>query len=213
MPRTTAKDIEESRRIPERSEVKAVLDQYFVGPITDDIVTKLTDYVTRVMRDKPLHWGEIDSFHPRNRRGLGKAWREELSFDRTYPRSIDLAAWLASSTDGYPEPKPYCPDIYVGTWKDEDPRTAYTWEFASDGRFHTDEPMCAPRIHWCVHRRGKPGPKGHAIWLDDARKISHENLKVYDVTPTTLVVQPLYWFDGPLATKQTRDETYRLVRV
>jgi hypothetical protein len=117
----TAKDIEEERRIPDRSEVKAVLDQYFVGPITEEIVTNLTDYVVRVMQDKPLHWGEMDKFQLRNRRAFGKAWREDLAYDRDYRRSIDLAAWLASSTEGYPAPKPYCPDLYIGTWKYQDP--------------------------------------------------------------------------------------------
>jgi hypothetical protein len=201
-PKTTAKDIEESRRIPDRSEVKAVLDEYFVGPITEEIVTKLTDYVVRVMQDKPLHWGEMDKFHPQNRRAFGKAWREVLSYDRDYPRSIDLAAWLASSTDGYPAAKPYCPDLYIGTWKDHDPETPYTWQFGSDGRFHTDEPICAGRIRWCLHRRGKPDPKGDVILLQDELAIGHQSVLIHDVTPTLLVIQPVYM-----------EDTYRLVRV
>jgi hypothetical protein len=197
----TAKDIEEERRIPDRSEVKAVLEQYFVGPITEEIVTKLTDYVVRVMQDKPLHWGEIDKFHLRNRRGFGEAWREDLAYDRDYPRSIDLAAWLASSTKGYPDPKHYCPSLYVGTWKDEDPTTPYTWEFRDDEGFHTDEPILAGRIRWSVHRQGRPGPKGDVILLDDEIGIAHQSVLVYDVTPTTLIIQPVYM-----------DETYQLVR-
>ena len=200
-PRTTAKDIEESRRIPDRSEVKAILDQYFVGPITEEMVTKLTDYVARVMRDPPLHWGEMAKFHRRNRRALGKAWREDLAYDRDYPRSIDLAAWLASSTEGYPEPKPYCPALYIGTWRDQDPKTAYTWEFGDDGRFQTDEPMCSDRFLWCVNRSSS-GPKGDSIFLDNAHKNSREILLVHDVTPTTLIIQPVYM-----------DGTYGLVRV
>ena len=201
-PRTTAKDIEESRRIPDRSEVKAILDEYFVGPITEEIVTKLTDYVVRVMSDKPFHGGEMAKFHPRNRRAVGTAWREELAYDRDYPRSIDLAAWLASSTEGYPAPKPYCPELYVGTWKDQDPKTAYTWEFGSDGRFRTDEPICSGRLRWCVHRIGRPEPKGDVILLYQRTVIGAQSVLIHDVTPTTLVFQPVYM-----------EDTYRLVRV
>ncbi len=167
-------------------------------------MTKLWEYVARVMKDKPLHWGEISKFDPGNGgRGYGRAWREQLAYDRTYPRSIDLAAWLASSTKGYPAPKPYCPDRYVGTWKQQDPEaaTAYTWQFDADGRFHTDEPLCEDRIGWCVHRQN-PGPRGDAIWLDDALGIAHMTLLVHDVTPTTLIIQPV-----------SIDGTYRLDRV
>lgn len=209
----TEKDIEEERRIPDRSEVKAILERYFVGPLTEEIITRLTDHVSRVVQDRSLWSRERAKFDPSNRRGSGEAWREDLAYGRTRPRSIDMAAWLAASTKGYPEPKPYCPDIYVGTWRDEDPKTAYTWEFAIDGSFRTDESMCAPRILWCVHRGSEPGPKGDDIWLYNARTISHENMTVYDVTPTTLVIQPLYWIDGPLATRTSMYETYRLVRV
>jgi hypothetical protein len=202
--KTTAEDIRESRRVPEQAEVKAILEEYFVGPITDQIASKLTEYVRRVMADGPLHGGEIAAFDPGNgRRGFGQAWRELLSFDRNYPRSIDLAAWLAASTHGYPAPLPYCPDRYVGRWKQLEPdgQSGYTWEFEAGGRFRTDNPVCSSRDRWCVHRVDE-GPRGDDIRLDDELGIAHDSLLVIDVRPGELVMQPV-----------SSSQHHRLVRV
>jgi hypothetical protein len=185
-------DIGEERRVPSQVEVKAMLENYFTGLITDEIASKLTDYVARVIADPPLHAGETSKFHPGNgRRGFGMAWREQLAFCRTYPRSIDLAAWLAASTEGYPEPRPYCPDFYIGRWMQKDPETtsAYVWELDACGRFHTNHPLYSDRDRWCVHRTN-PGPKGDQIWFDDELGISHYSVIVYDVTAKELTVKP-----------------------
>src|SRR5262245_26929777 len=77
-------DIREERRVPSQAEVKAILETYFIGIITDEIASKLTDYVARVIADPPLHAGEVSKFHPGNgRRGFGRAWREQLAFSRS----------------------------------------------------------------------------------------------------------------------------------
>jgi hypothetical protein len=185
-------DIEDERRILAPAEVQTMLEQYFIGPITDETVRRLTDHVARVIADPPLHGGEISSFRPENgRRGFGRAWREVLAFGRTYPRSIDLAAWLAASTTGYPAPKPYCPDLYVGRSRQHEPDGAsgYIWDFEAGGRFHTDEPTASTRDSWCVHRQDV-GPKGDMIWLDDELGIAHDSVLIIDLTPAALIVQP-----------------------
>lgn len=201
-------DIEEERRILEPGEVKTMLETYFVGPITDEVASDLAEYVARVLADPPLHAGEISKFRPDNGgRGFGRAWREHLAYGRTYPRSIDLAAWLAASSEGYPAPKPYCPAVYIGKWEQREPdgAAAYTWTFDAGGRFHTDEPLCSDRDRWCVHRQGPgPRPRGDVIWLDDDLGIAHDSVLVIDLEPTappTLVVQPV-----------STDVHYRLVR-
>ena len=197
-------DIAEERRVLGPGEVRRVLETYFAGPITDEVVGRLTEEVARVLADPALHAGEMAKFHPGNGgRGFGQAWRELAAFGRTSPRSIDLAAWLAASTAGYPAPRPCCPDVYAGRWQQRRPGggPAPVWELGPDGRFHTDDPIASARDRWCVHRRDG-GPRGDAIWLDDALGISHDSLLVLDVGPAALTVQPV-----------AADGAYELVRV
>jgi len=186
-------DIEEERRILGPDEVRAMLEANFVGPITDDAVERLTEHVARVLADPALHAGETSSFRPANgRRGFGQAWREVLAHGRTYPRSIDLAAWLAASTPGYPAPRPYCPERYVGRWVQTEPdgASAHAWRFGAGGDFHTDSPIIgSTRDRWRVHRQGE-GPRGDAIWLDDDLGIAHDSVLVIDPSPAALIVQP-----------------------
>lgn len=198
-----AADIGEDRRAIDRAEVVELLEAYFAGPITDALVDRLTAHVAAVLADPALHAGEIAKFHPGNGgRGFGQAWRELAAFGRTSPRSIDLAAWLAASSSGYPAPRPYCPAIYVGRWQQRHPGSGsgHVWELGADGRFRTDDPIARARDRWCVHRHGD-GPRGDAIWLDDDLGISHDSLLVIDVGPATLTVQPV-----------AADVAYELVR-
>jgi hypothetical protein len=203
------KEIEEEGRVLGRSEVGIMLGEYFVGPITGEIVSTLIDYVARVVADPSLLAEKVTSFRPNYEgRGFGQAWREQLAFDRAYPRSIDLAAWLAASTKGYPAPKPYCPDIYIGRWTQQEPRaaSAYAWEFDAGGRFHAEEPLWShidgSRLdRWRVHRRG-PEQKGDEIWLEDTLCRVGKTASVVDVTPSMLTLKEFL-----------SDSAYHLVRV
>jgi len=161
---TTAADIAEERRLPEPSEIEAMLTRYFEGPIGADVVAKLHAEVARVLADPPLHGGMARGFLPSNGgRAFGRAWREDLSFQRTSPRSIDLAAWIAWSQPGYPRARPYCPDGYVGTW------------------IH--------RISWCAHRQGTKANDA-SLWLEDDIGVAVKRLVVVRLTATELQLEP-----------------------
>ena len=195
-------DIGEERRPFHPGEVRAMLEAYFAGPITDDVVDRLTAQVAAVLADPALHAGEIAKFHPGNGgRGFGRAWRELAAHGRTSPRSIDLAAWLAASSSGYPSPLPHCPDVYIGRWRQR-PGAVHLWELGAGGQFRTDDPIASARDRWCVHRQGD-GPRGDAIWLDDELGISHDSLLVIDVGPSSLTVQPVA-ADSPIELERVR---------
>ena len=189
----TEQDDLELRRVPTTAELRDMLQKYFVGSITDAGVATLAAYVESVLRDPPLLAGEISKFDPsKGGRGYGLAWREQLAYDRRFPRSIDLAAWLASSTDGYPAARPYCPDLYVGKWSQLEPDSSplATWELHLDGTLVTTDSRFRKRERWCVHRQGA-GPVGDALWLDDALEISHKILLVRAVSPSELRFEPV----------------------
>ena len=188
----TAEDIDEERRVPERAEIAAMLAKYFVGPIGDDVVTKLHAEVTRVLADAPLRRGMARGFLPSNGgRGFGCAWREELAFQRTQPRSIDLAAWIAWSQPGYPRARPYCPDAYVGTWIQREPASATPprWTLDHDGTFSAPGTPFAQQVTWCVHRQGTK-PDDASVWLADKSAVAVKRLLVLRLAPTELHLQP-----------------------
>jgi len=165
-----------------------MLTSYFEGPIGADVVAKLHAEVARVLADPPLHAGMMSAFLPSNN-GRAYAWREDLSFQRTSPRSIDLAAWIAWSRPGYPRVRPYCPDGYVGTWIQREPAAdpAPRWTFGRDGAFSAPGSPYANRISWRVHRQGT---KGNALWLDDDFGVAAKRLVVVRLTATELHLQP-----------------------
>ena len=189
---TTIEDVLEQRRIPEPSEVRAILDTYFVGPITDEIVAKLHDMVARVLADPALRGGEARGSEPGNGGlGFGRAWREELSYGRMYPRSIDLTAFIAWSHTGYPPAPPYCPDAFAGRWIQREPKTSepVVWVLEGDGRFSAPGTPFADRITWCVHRQGVR-PDEASVWLEDKLRIAEKRLLVRRITPTELHLSP-----------------------
>ena len=185
---TTAADIAEERRLPAREEIAAMLSTYFVGPFSDDVVARLHAEVARVLGDPPLHAGMARSFEPGNGgRGFGCAWREDLAFGRTRPRSIDLAAWIAWSQPGYPPARPYCPDAYAGSWIDRE--SGAHWTLEADGTFSAPGTPFAERIRWCVHRQGDK-PDDASVWLADELAIAVKRLVVARLTPTELQLNP-----------------------
>ena len=189
---TTVADILEQRRLPEHDEIAAMLSKYFVGPITDDVVTKLRAEVERVLADPALHAGMARGFHPGNGgRGFGCAWREELAFRRTDPRSIDLAAWIAWSQPGYPPARPFCPDAYAGTWIQREPMTSppARWVLERDGRFSAPATSFATRTSWCVHRQGTAIDDA-SVWLADNARVGFKRLVVLGLSPSELTLEP-----------------------
>ena len=135
-------------------------------------------------------------------RCFGEAWREELAFDDFLPTPLELAAWLAATGDNYPKPRPYCPDLFVGTGQQRVEGSAPHWQFAADGTFICDEPVLRIRIRWCLHRQSANRPVGDVLWLDDELGIAHKYLLILAVSSTEL----------HLRLPGTRTE-YRLVRL
>jgi len=180
---------DDDRRIPALAELLAMLQKYFVGA-TGEHAAKLLAEVTAVIGDPTEHAGESIAFDPANgRKCYGLAWREELAFDSRQPRAIELAAWLASTRAGYPPPRPYCPDLFVGKWIQHEPevKPAPRWELMLDGTFICDAPVLRSREAWRVHRQQTNGPGvGDAIWLDDDLRIAHKILAIVAVSPTEL---------------------------
>jgi hypothetical protein len=189
---TTAADIAEERRLPEPSEIEAMLTRYFEGPVGADVVAKLHAEVARVLADPPLHGGMARGFLPSNGgRAFGRAWREDLSFQRTSPRSIDLAAWIAWSQSGYPRARPYCPEGYVGTWIQHEPAAdpAPRWTLGRDGAFSAPGTPYANRISWCAHRQGTKANDA-SLWLEDDIGVAVKRLVVVRLTATELQLEP-----------------------
>ena len=184
--------------IPTDEELTSMLATYFVGA-TPVHTQRLRAELTAVLADPARHAGEAGAFDfsGGGRRYFGQAWRELLSYDRRSPRPIDLAAYLAATTAGFPPVRPYCPEYLVGTWTADGKQR---WQFLADGTFVTDDPMWHDCISWCVHRQGT-GPDDDALWLDDDLRISHERFAIRSRTPTELVLK-----------SPGTDLRYRLVR-
>jgi hypothetical protein len=175
-----------SEPVPTVADLSALLSRYFVGA-TEAAARRLRDEVSAVLADPARHAGEASAFDPGNGgRAFGQAWREDLAFDHRSPTGLDLAAWLAATSENYPKPRPYCPDMFVGAWQQRAPAPAPRWQFSADGTFACDEPMLRIRVTWCLHRHSANGPIGDVLWLDDDLQIAHKNLLILAATPTEL---------------------------
>lgn len=175
---------------PSQAELGDLLRRYFIGA-TDAHAASLHRLLGEVLADPTAHAAEALSFDPANgKRGYGLAWREELAFDHRRPTELDLAAWLASTRPGFPAPRPYCPDIYVGKWTQRSPARspAARWDLTLEGTFITDEPQLRSRLAWRVHRQGEAHVHD-ALWLDDDLAIAHKIVSVVSVSPSELVLE------------------------
>jgi hypothetical protein len=174
---------------PTVDEIGAMLRHYFVSSTEQD-VTRLHTEVAATLSDPASAAAEARGFDPVNgRRGFGLAWREDLAYKHRRPTPIDLAAWIAFTQPGYPSPRPYCPDVFVGTWTQRWPKfsPAATWELRLDGTLVCGEPTLTTYTMWCVNRQG-PALLDSVIWFDDDTRIAHYYLMVNEVTPRELIV-------------------------
>ncbi|HEY6036810.1 MAG TPA: hypothetical protein VIV58_21175 [Kofleriaceae bacterium] len=170
-------------------ELSDMLQRYFVGA-TPAHAASLHALFTKVTSDPREHGAQAIAFNTgTSRKRYGLAWREELAYDHDRPTDLDLAAWLATAHPGFPAPRLYCPDIYVGTWHQRSPARApaATWQLTRDGTFITDEPALSRRISWCIHRQG-PTHTSDSLWLHDDLAIAHRSLSVISVTASELVL-------------------------
>ena len=141
---------------PDSQAVRTVLTENFVGPITNELVKRLTDEVASVIADDSQLGRDTIEFDPANGgRGFGQRWREVLAFGQTTPRPLDLVAWVAFSRRGYPSALPHCPPELRGMWQQTSPGTA-TWELLPDGILKTTATGFTHRTRWAVHRQDAP---------------------------------------------------------
>ena len=175
---------------PTLDELTALLQRYFIGA-TPAQAAALHAEVTAVLGNPRRAAGEASTFDPANGgAGFGLAWREELAYKHRRPSPLELAAWLASTVTGFPPPRPYCPDVFVGTWQQVMPESGpqWSWELRLDGTFICDEPELRGRNAWCVHRQASTHV-GDVILLDDDLRIAHRYLAIAAITPNELVLE------------------------
>ena len=184
--------------IPTDDELTTVLATYFVGA-TPAHTQRLRAELAAVLADPARHAVQASAFDVSGggKRYFGQAWRELLSYDRRSPRPIDLAAFLAATTAGFPPPRPYCPDYLIGTWTADDQRR---WQFLADGTFVTDGPTWQRCVTWCVQRQGSD-PRSDVVMLDDDLRIASRMFVFRSLSPNEIVLE-----------RPGTDLRYRLVR-
>jgi hypothetical protein len=171
---------------PDRDELRALLGRYFVGPITDEHVTRLlADVACR--HDLGTRDSDIASFNSRFR-WRGWAWNEEVSQNHRSMAPVDLmlmrahilwsATAFTSDSNPFPQPKLYCPATAVGTWKQLQPGYDSTelilWHLDPDGTCLTNSPHAPENYkYWCVHR--EYGWQGHKFEIV-LQGVMHQNL-------------------------------------
>jgi len=172
-------EYKERRRLPGPDELKGLLEQYFEGPITDELAVQLHTEMVAIIKHEPRRLGDVSAFATRNRYGEGEAWREAFSGWRDDPRYVDLALFHAAVTDGYPKPKLHCPTFFLGTWRQTNETTAsgepVYWRFAANSDFRTNHPRFAEDMQWC-HRGAREDPdqlRYTKVWLQSTRRRWH----------------------------------------
>ena len=157
----------EDDRLPEPEELKALLERYLIGPITDEHATRLHADMDAILKDWPRLKGDRGTFRDRHHYAAGHAWCEEFSYGRGIPRTADLAIFHAATMRGYPAPKLYCPAFFVGTWKQGDPSPATAepvlWRLAANGDFQSNHRSFAKNTQWCIQRDRTRRPRPRAF--------------------------------------------------
>jgi hypothetical protein len=135
-----------------KTELAPMLMKYFID-VTDADVDRLHAELVALSADPPSHLGMVYEFSGVYMIGL--AWHEEMSFGKISPDPIDMAATVATRLYGLKRARPYCPDLYSGTWVQREPagEEPTTWELNPDGSLRSNDPIAGKRTHWRVHRR------------------------------------------------------------
>lgn len=181
-------DVDDEDRVPERAEVRSILEEYFVGPINDADVDRLHGEVAALVVDDDRWGAESASFRANSPRYRGHAWLEVLARGHSLPTSLDLVAWLALTRKGYPAPKPWCPQALVGAWTQLDPLGG-TWHLRADGTFTSSEERLATYSRWAVRGRGRPTHAGDEIMVSTGRAAGRtRTLHVWELESNELTV-------------------------
>ena len=173
---------------PDTQAVRAVLAENFFGPISDDIIKRLTDEVAGVIGNESQLGRDVIEFDPANGgRGFGQRWREVLAFGQTTPRPLDLVAWVAFSRRGYPSALPNCPVDLCGSWQQTSPDRA-TWELRPDGTLRSSAAGFAHRTRWAVHRQD--APLADVLWVFEEGSKAPKPLRLRPAAAGQLALSP-----------------------
>lgn len=142
-------------RVPSRAEIRLLLEQYFVGPISEEAVERIEREFISVNASSGLstmHQGRFES--PTWWRGA--AWYEE-SIDKRWMTPRDLVLMLADGVSGaddtFPQRRLYCPPKFVGVWEQLEPAPSSErlfWHLSRDGSFRTNSTEVPHLPLWCI---------------------------------------------------------------
>lgn len=93
---------------------------------------------------------------------MGTAWYEDevFTFDRKQmtPRHLVvlIANGIADRDDSSPQPRLWCPPVFVGTWRQLEPKVELaepiSWHLDADGTFGSNDPARSESRYWCATR-------------------------------------------------------------
>jgi hypothetical protein len=138
------------KHAPDRAQLRAVLERFFVAPIDEAVVDRLAAALSAVLADPVKRASQGESFMSSHRRYEGEEWRELVPIFNHGPSPTQLAVWLAIGVDGYPPRRPHCPEPIVGAWTQVEPRSA-RWQLGADGAFRCDDPKLSQFTAWRLH--------------------------------------------------------------
>ena len=139
--------------MPNAAEVRAILERYFEGPITDAHAAIIDAKLRETMGSTANYRCEIRAFYANAGRYHGRLWREELDDGPIAPDPKDLVPWFGSTLTGFPRARPYCPPALVGSWEGDGAK----WHFDANGAFSTTHSSFAPFSEWYSRRRAAVG--------------------------------------------------------
>lgn len=177
----------ETAHVPDRSELRALLEKYFVGAITETVVDQISTDLAEALAsrgDQQSIASELESLVW----WRGVAWREEIPDYRKFPTPAEMAMLIAhgiaDQEPTFPQPRPHCPAAFVGTWKQVEPATPflrrYLWVLSPDGTFRSSSKDAPPDYtRWCVEQHDslvfKEAEYG-GVWAIEVKRVDQDEL-------------------------------------
>lgn len=131
--------VEELNHLPDEAELQQLLETYFVPPITEAHVVRLLDVMNALLANRPRFVGDMGTY--RSYKGFDHtAWMKLFARGRRRGATVsELTLFEASLLDDFPRPRTYCPEKYVGAWRQiEGPCVGCIWRMSPKGGMHVD---------------------------------------------------------------------------
>jgi hypothetical protein len=160
------------KAMPDRDQIRILLENYFIAPITDEHVTFIEGWYDGAARD--FHAGDCEDGEHKYFDWYGWAWYEEVSINRPalvrekgiyFMDPVDhvlhmghrLWRRFGSMPEGAPLlwPRPFCPPELVGSWQQVEPAHDEQpfWNLAAGAEFHSNSPdLPTGTRQWNVQR-------------------------------------------------------------